>query len=512
MYSYEERIRAVTLYIKLGKRTGATIRQLGYPTKNSLKSWHEEYERRLDLPSGYVRSMPKYSQTQKERAVEHYAEHGHCIAATVKALGYPSRDLLRSWINELAPDSRQPVVGRAVSAPRPPELKKLAVLELCTREGSAQVVAQKLGVSRPTLYNWKNQLLGREAAASMKHTHQSPQQRERDELELQVAVLRREVRQLRLEQDLLNKANELLKKGLGVNLQFLSNREKTLLIDALREHYGLPELLAQVGLARSSYFYHRARAAVGDKYLQVRQSITEIFESNHRCYGYRRLQASLTRQQINISEKVVQRLMKQAHLVIPRPKKRRYASYLGEISPAPENIINRDFQASAPNEKWLTDITEFQISAGKVYLSPIIDCFDGMVVSWTIGTSPDADLVNTMLDAAIETVTDTADRPVVHSDRGGHYRWPGWLSRMSDANLTRSMSRKACSPDNAACEGFFGRLKNELFYPRDWKGTTIEQFIELVDSYIRWYNEKRIKISLGSLSPIEYRVSLGLAT
>ena len=118
---------------------------------------------------------------------------------------------------------------------------------------------------------------------------------------------------------------------------------------------------------------------------------------------------------------------------------------------------------------------------------------------------------NSMLDAAIETVADTSDRPVVHSDRGGHYRWPGWLSRMSEANLTRSMSRKACSPDNAACEGFFGRLKNELFYPRDWKGTTIEQFIEVVDSYIRWYNEKRIKISLGSLSPVEYRASLGLA-
>jgi len=146
-----------------------------------------------------------------------------------------------------------------------------------------------------------------------------------------------------------------------------------------------------------------------------------------------------------------------------------------------------------------------------VYLSPIIDCFDGMVVSWTIGTSPDAELVNTMLDAAIETVADTAYRPVVHSDRGGHYRWPGWLSRMGDANLTRAMSRKACSPDNAACEGFFGRLKTELFYPRNWQATTIEQFIEAVDAYIRWYNEKRIKVSLGSLSPVEYRVSLGLA-
>ena len=136
-----------------------------------------------------------------------------------------------------------------------------------------------------------------------------------------------------------------------------------------------------MGLARCSYFYYRARAVVSDKYLQVRQSITEIFESNRRCYGYRRLQASLARQQGPISEKLVQRLMKQTHLVVPKPKKRRYASYLGEISPAPKNIINRDFQASAPNDKWLTDITKFQIPAGKVYLSPIIDCFGGMMVS-----------------------------------------------------------------------------------------------------------------------------------
>lgn len=246
---------------------------------------------------------------------------------------------------------------------------------------------------------------------SIGHTNQFPPAREREELERQLASLRLEVRQLRLEQDLLNKANELLKKGLGVDLQLLSNREKTRLIDALSEHYGLPELLAQLGLARSSYFYHRARMAVGDKYLSVRHSIIDIFESNHRCYGYRRLQASLTRQHFNISEKVVLRLMKQERLVVPKPKKRSYASYLGEISPAPENKINRDFQAAAPKEKWLTDVTEFQIPAGKVYLSPIIGCFDGMVVSWTIGTSPDAELVNTMLDAAIETVAETTDRP-----------------------------------------------------------------------------------------------------
>jgi transposase InsO family protein len=229
-----------------------------------------------------------------------------------------------------------------------------------------------------------------------------------------------------------------------------------------------------------------------------------------RKLGYRRLRAALGRQQLSLSEKVVQRLMKQECLVVATPKRRRYGSYLGEISPAPENLVNRDFHAAKPNEKWLTDITVFHIPAGKVYLSPMIDCFDGMVVSWTIGTRPDAQLVNTMLDAAIEKVANSDVRPVVHSDRGGHYRWPGWLTRIHDAKLVRSMSRKGCSPDNAACEGFFGRLKTELFYPRSWQATTLKQFIQVVDSYIRWYNDKRIKISLGSLSPLEYRASLGL--
>ena len=510
MYSYEDRIRAVELYIKLGKRVRATIRQLGYPTKNALKGWYREFEQRLDLPIGYARSKPKYSQVQKTAAVEHYVSHDRCIAATMRALGYPARGTLTAWIREALPESRKALVG-SVGRPRYPEaVKHAGVMELCTRQGSAQAVAEKLGVCRPTLYNWKNQLLGREVPASMKRNNNSPIAPERAELERQLESLQRHIRHLQLERDLLNKANEIVKKGLGVDLQLLTNREKTLLVDALKELYALPELLAQLDLARSSYFYHRARVKVADKYLVVRQTITDIFELNHRCYGYRRLQASLTRQCVTISEKVVRRLMKQESLVVAKPKRRRYGSYLGEISPAPENLINRDFQAAAPNEKWLTDITEFQIPAGKVYLSPMIDCFDGLVISWTIGTHPNAELVNTMLDAAIETVAQSNHRPIIHSDRGAHYRWPGWLARVGEAKLIRSMSGKGCSPDNTACEGFVGRLKTGLFYPENWQTTTIEQFIEAVDSYIHWHNEKRIKISLGSRSPLEYRESLGV--
>ena len=510
MYSYEDRIRAVELYIALGKRVKATIRQLGYPTKNALKGWCREYEQHLELRSRCAAKTPKYSETQKLAAVEHYRTHDHCIAATMRALGYPGRGTLTAWVREAFPEARTAMIGRSWRPAYPKALRQAGVVGLCDGSESAQDVADRLGVCRPTLYNWKNQLLGHEASSSMKRRNTPPPVPDRETLERQLEALQRDVRQLQLEHDLLKKANELLKKGLGVDLQLLSNREKTQLIDALKDTYRLPELLAQLGLARSSYFYHHARVSVADKYVAIRRSITEIFETNHRCYGYRRLQASLARQRVIISEKVVQRLMKQESLIVPRPKRRRFGSYLGEISPAPENLINRDFQAAAPNEKWLTDITEFQIPAGKVYLSPIIDCFDGLVISWSIGTQPNAGLVNKMLDAAIETVAHGEARPIVHSDRGAHYRWPGWLTRIADANLVRSMSRKGCSQDNAACEGFFGRLKTELFYPRDWKAATIEQFVKEVDAYIRWYNEKRIKISLGSLSPIEYRKSLGL--
>ena len=149
--------------------------------------------------------------------------------------------------------------------------------------------------------------------------------------------------------------------------------------------------------------------------------------------------------------------------------------------------------------------------AGKVYLSPVIDCFDGMVVKWNVGTTPNSSLVNKMLEEAIGTLS-SSEHPLIHTDRGCHYRWPGWIERMENAGLTRSMSKKGCSPDNAACEGFFCRLKNEMFSGRSWIDVSMEAFTDEINSYINWYNTKRIKQSLGYMSPTEYRHSLGLIT
>ena len=461
------------------------------------------------MPRAYTRE-PKYSAKQRQLAVDYYLSHGRSVSLTIKALGYPSKALLGVWIQQAHPELC-PRIGQAYK-PLSPQAKHSAVMALCLRQGSAESVAKELGVSRPALYVWKNQLLNSKALESMKPPQNQSPQPQKDELLTEIERLQRDVKRLKLEQDILKKANELVKKDLGIDPPLLTNREKTQLVDALRPTHELSDLLEEVELPRSSYFYHRGRFRLGDKYATVRATMAEIFEENYRCYGSRRMHATLARLSVNISEKVVRRLMKQESLVPVPPKRRRYGSYMGEISPAPDNLLNRDFSACAPNMKWLTDITEFQIPAGEVYLSPMIDCFDGMVVRWSIGTRPDAELVNSMLDAAIETVATNTDRPVVHSDRGGHYRWPGWLTRISDVRLTRSMSRKACSPDNAACEGFFGRLKNELFYARNWMNTTIDEFTAELDAYIRWYNEARIKISLGSMSPLEHRKSLGITT
>lgn len=203
--------------------------------------------------------------------------------------------------------------------------------------------------------------------------------------------------------------------------------------------------------------------------------------------------------------------MLESNLIVFGKRKRKFCSYQGENAPAADNLIQRDFHAAVPNLKWLTDITEFTIPAGKGYLAPIIDCFDGLVTSWSIGTRPDAELVNSMLRTAVETLKPN-EKPIVHSDRYGHFRWPSWLELIARASLTRLMSGKGCTGDNAVCEGFFGRIKNEMFYGRSWIGTKINEFIGLLNEYLHWYNGKRIKISLGAISPLEYRRNLGLVT
>lgn len=503
MYSREEKVRAVELFVEYDMGPASVIRELGYPARATLYAWYDEYlENGGDIPPQSKRR--RYSDEQKRVAVDHFFEHGQCLARTLRALGYPSQELLASWIEELEPGKR----SRRASPPKiPDEVKEKAVVDLVTRTGAAKDIADELGIERATLYNWKRRLLDEEVPCKMPR---EPDGRTIEELEEYAASLRRDIGRLELRRAILEGTVELLGKDRSADPKMLTNREKTVLVESLRPARKLNVLLDAVGMAKSGCRYRRSALARPDKYANLRIRIAEIFHENDGRYGYRRVHAALKAEEVVVSEKVVCRIMKEAGLVAKRPMKRKYSSYKGEIGDAPANIVNRDFHAEEPNTLWLTDITEFSIPAGKAHLSPVVDCFDGLCVAWTQSTSPDAELVNTMLDAAASGLAE-GERPVSHSDRGCHYRWPGWIERCERYGITRSMSKKGCSPDNSAMEGFLGRLKVEFFYGRDWKGWGVGQFMDALDGYIHWYNEKRIKMSLGGLSPKQYREALGLA-
>lgn len=432
----------------------------------------------------------------------------------IEILGYPSNPMLFHWRKKYPEYYSAPI--RRSWKQASPELKR-DVIERCTIKGECvKSVAEDIGYSVSLVYRWlrEYQMKGlipkvkKHKAKALDETYDSSPKVEHSPDDLE--AIKAQMLELQMEVDILKETINVLKKDPGVDLTSLKNREKAVIIGALKNRYSLPKLLKRFSLSKSSYYYQKSAINATDKYLKLRERISKHFHDNRDVYGYRRIYTLLVNDGTVVSEKVIRRIMKEEGLTVKQRKKRKYNSYKGEITPAADNIINRDFHADKPNEKWLTDITEFTIKAGKVYLSPIIDCFDGTPIEWTIGTSPNAELVNTMLQNAIKKLKPN-EQPIVHSDRGCHYRWPEWISKIEAAGLRRSMSKKGCSPDNSACEGFFGHLKTEMFYGRNWDQYTIEEFIQEINDYMSWYCESRIKSTLGGLSPLEYRRRMGVA-
>lgn len=514
MFTYQQKKKAIELYIKNGKRMTKTLKQLGYPSKGTLTSWYKEYENNSSITKKYKRDGV-YTKEEIDAAISHFYENGESITKTIVSLGYPCSFTLRKWLKGNVTNYKPKEKASSVKDISY-EQKVEAVTDMCTSDQTVDEIALKYNVTRSCIYGWKSSILSKGDQHTMAKKKESSiivlnsEEELKEEiikLKKQAQDLQDEVYKLQLEKDILSKAAEIIKKDNGINIDLLTNKEKVIVIDALRSKYKLKSLLTSLKISKSSYGYNHKVLISDDKYSNLRIKIKELFIQNVRTYGYRRINHLLRKENIIVSDKVVIRLMKEEGLVVYRPKMKKYSSYEGEITPAVENLLERNFKSDEPFNKLLTDITEFHIPAGKVYLSPAIDCFDGLPLAWTIGTSPNADLANTMLDKVIAIVP-KGKHPIIHSDRGCHYRWPGWIERMRKAEFIRSMSKKGCSPDNSACEGFFGRLKNEFFYCRDWMNVSIDEFIKELDEYIQWYGKTRIKMSLGGLSPIDYRTSL----
>lgn len=427
----------------------------------------------------------------------------------IQTLGYPSSPMLYHWRDNYPEYYDVPDQKHWRQAPV--ELKQ-RIIKRCFIEGEpVKLVAEEIGYTPSLIYKWIREYREKGHFSSMKKTTANIDVDPSDIKSIEdINELKAQMIDMQMEIDILKETINVLKKDPGVDQTALTNRENAVIIDALKDKYSLPILCKKLELAKSSYYYQEKAIHAEDKYLELRKKIIQLFHDNRDIFGYRKIHMLLRKEGIIVSEKIVRRIMKQEELIVKQRHRLKYNSYKGEVTPAVENVINRDFHADKPNQKWLTEITEFSIKAGKVYLSPLIDCFDGMPVSWTIGTSPNSELANTMLKKAIVTLN-PSEKPIVHSDRGCHYRWPEWIKIMEDAGLIRSMSKKGCSPDNSACEGFFGHLKTEMFYGRNWDQYSIEEFIQEVDEYMHWYCKDRIKSTLGGLSPLDYRRSIGVA-
>ena len=257
-----------------------------------------------------------------------------------------------------------------------------------------------------------------------------------------------------------------------------------------------------LGLPTSTYYYHRNKVHTPDPYLAVRALIREIFDNAYRSYGYRRVASVLSAKHgLHLSGKTVLRLMREESRIC-QVRRRKYRSYKGQVGLAAPNVLERDFTADAPNKKWVTDVTEFKMLGTKQYFSPVIDLFNGEVVSYELRPSPVLGLVTAMLDKAL-TKLDAGQKPMIHSDQGWHYRHLRYQERLRARGLEQSMSRRGNCLDNAVAENFFGHFKEEFLWQQTF--TSMSEFKIELDRYINWFNNDRIRLKLKGLSPVAYR-------
>ena len=256
------------------------------------------------------------------------------------------------------------------------------------------------------------------------------------------------------------------------------------------------------GLARSTFFYHQPRLQGPDPKEKLKAAVTEIFETNHGRYGHRRVHTELLKHGWTVAKKTVLKLMQALGLACKVRRRKRYNSYQGEQGAVAPNVLNREFEAEAPNQKWVTDVTEFSVGDRKLYLSPVMDLFDRQIISYSLGLSPNLALTNDSLREAL-TCLQPGQQPLVHSDQGFQYRHASWRTLIEGAGAVQSMSRKGNCYDNAVIENFFGHLKEELFHRVRFLNT--DALAPAIEEYIHWYNTKRISTKLEGLSPVQYR-------
>ena len=263
----------------------------------------------------------------------------------------------------------------------------------------------------------------------------------------------------------------------------------------------MKKLLKTAKLPRSNFYYHLGDLSEPEKHSREQDTIKQICAENKGRYGYRRVTLELHHRGFSTNHKLVMKLMKQAQLTCMLREKK-YHSYRGEVGKIAPNLLKRDFKAVRPNSKWTTDITEFKLLGQKLYLSPIMDLFNSEIVSFTLSSSPSFHPVTEMLQDAFQRIPDNTQL-ILHSDQGWQYQMRSYQKMLKDKGIRQSMSRKGNCYDNSVMENFFGILKSEFYHNK--KFSSVEQFSKELSEYIDYYNNRRIKVKLKGLSPIQFR-------
>ena len=254
-------------------------------------------------------------------------------------------------------------------------------------------------------------------------------------------------------------------------------------------------------MARSTYFYHEKSSKLDDKYSDLKQQIKAIYHQHKGRYGYRRITLALKNMGLVINHKCVQKLMQSMKLK-SRIRIAKYRSYRGQVGRVADNVLQRQFESNQPNQKWVTDVTEFNVRGEKLYLSPIMDLFNGEIIAFQMERRPIFRLVKDMLKEAIDKLN-INEKPIIHSDQGWQYQMRFYQQQLAERGLIQSMLRKGNCLDNASMESFFGVLKSECFYGEEFN--SIDELEQTVKEYIHYYNHERIKVKLKGLSPVQYR-------
>jgi putative transposase len=275
---------------------------------------------------------------------------------------------------------------------------------------------------------------------------------------------------------------------------------KTAAVIACKAEHPLPVLLQIAQLARSTFFYHQSRLHRPDRHTALREAIRSVFTRAKGRYGHRRIHAEL-RRDAPVAKKTVLALMRAEQLVCVARRRRRYSSYQGEVGRTAPNRLDRDFTTTAPNQKWVTDVTEFRVGERKVFLSPVMDLFDRQIIAYRIGTAPTLHLTHGSLRDAFQA--HPGARVLVHTDQGMHYQHRAWRMILAENRATQSMSRKGNCHDNAVIENFFGHLKSEMFHPARYQSVT--ELTTALQDYITWWNNDRTSERLEGMSPVNYR-------